>query len=385
MKKSLKTVIQKAETLLQTIKYDDAHDLKHHKRVWEIAKDIALHSRGKVDNESLQIACLWHDVITKKTSKNHEEITLETAEYLKRFMTKLGFNNKKIQRVYLAIVHHEFNKKPINIEGNILFDADKLDAFTPERIFWFMRSKRGKNVIWQLKLSVLRNRFVRNYIKRKLHYDRSKFLFEKRVGLLFDNYKGLWGPGKYNNQDDLLLLTNKRNSLPESYRPNDLVTIDDKIPVIKRGMRLRLEAAKQIKLMNKAANKNNVSLIVLSAYRSFHTQEKTFNAWVKEKGVKEASTFSAKPGQSQHQLGTTVDFTSPSQLLGFVNKFERTKESKWLAKNAWKFGFILSYPDKKEKITGYAYEPWHYRYIGVENAWKMKISKLILEEFLQRL
>jgi len=184
--------------------------------------------------------------------------------------------------------------------------------------------------------------------------------------------------------DDLLVLINKNVRLPENYEPSDLVSIDGLVGTTYKGMLLRAEAVEALGTMAKAAKKDKVNLIVLSAYRSYWSQEATFSSWVSSVGLAAAETFSARPGHSQHQLGTAVDFTAESVNLGLTANFTQSKEGTWLSQNAPRFGFALSYPEGKEKITGYTYEPWHWRYIGVENAQKMRESGLILEEFLQK-
>ena len=184
--------------------------------------------------------------------------------------------------------------------------------------------------------------------------------------------------------DDLLVLINKNIRLSENYEPEDLVSIDNKVATSIKGLKLRKEAAGFLGKMAKEAKKEGINLTVLSAYRSFWNQQATFSMWVGSAGLLSAETFSARPGHSQHQLGTTVDFTSESVNLGLAENFGQSKEGKWLAENTYKFGFVVSYPKGKQKITGYIYEPWHYRYIGVENTQKMIDSELILEEFLRK-
>lgn len=184
--------------------------------------------------------------------------------------------------------------------------------------------------------------------------------------------------------DNLLVLINKHIRLPETYEPADLVPIDGKIAVTRLGMRLRAGAADALAQMAAAAKNEGANLIVTSAYRSYWEQQATFSHWAKVAGLTAAENFSARPGHSQHQLGTAVDFTSESVGRNLTADFAKVGEGSWLAKNAYEFGFVLSYPQGKEAVTGYIYEPWHYRYIGVENAHKMVESDLILEEFLQR-
>jgi hypothetical protein len=185
--------VKKAETLLKQNKYDAAHDINHHNRVWEIARDIAVNIYSNIDIDILRIACMWHDVLLKEHEgdiKNHAGITNATAIYLRRYMEELGFNKRQAKMAYLAVKHHELSDKPINIEGEILYDADKLDAFTPERSIWFARSRRGKTSLWSLKLILLRSSLIRYFIKRKFHFEYSRKLFDERVNNL------LKSPGK---------------------------------------------------------------------------------------------------------------------------------------------------------------------------------------------
>jgi LAS superfamily LD-carboxypeptidase LdcB len=184
--------------------------------------------------------------------------------------------------------------------------------------------------------------------------------------------------------DNLLVLVNKHIRLPSSYEPKDLVGLEGKITVANSGLKLRREAADALAKMAKAAKAQGISLGVLSAYRSYWQQQNTFNYWVGKSGLQEAETFSARPGHSQHQLGTAVDFADGPTGQDLDQNFGATTKGTWLVDNAPRFGFVLSYPKGKEAITGYIYEPWHYRYIGVENTAKMIQAGLILEEFLQK-
>ena len=184
MRSKVDEVVSKAEALLKKNKYDKAHDINHHKRVWKMAEDIARNIKDNTDKDVLRIACMWHDVIIKKHGtefRNHSHITNATANYLKRYMLGLGFTHLEAKKAYLAVKHHEFNDKPLNIEGKILFDADKLDALTPERSLWFAHSKQGRNSLWNLKLLLLSKKIIRFYIKRKFHFKYSQELFEERI------------------------------------------------------------------------------------------------------------------------------------------------------------------------------------------------------------
>ncbi|MCX7027977.1 MAG: M15 family metallopeptidase [Spirochaetes bacterium] len=157
----------------------------------------------------------------------------------------------------------------------------------------------------------------------------------------------------------LLARVDKSKSLPRDYEPSDLVQLDGKsLSVSRPGHRLRKPAFEALVVMSAAAKADGLSLTISSAYRSYSYQESLFTRNVAEMGEKEASRVSARPGSSQHQLGTAIDFGS------ITDAFALTPASKWLVANARRFGFSLSYPKGMESVTGYVWESWHYRYIG---------------------
>ncbi len=131
--------------------------------------------------------------------------------------------------------------------------------------------------------------------------------------------------------------------------------------------------------MKSEAIQSNISLWIVSGFRSYQTQESIFNRNIGLYGEETANTFSAKPGQSEHQTGLAFDINSTRWA------FAESREAKWLAENCWKYGFIIRYPKGKEDITGYVYEPWHIRYVGKEQAQKIKDSGLCLEEYLEQI
>jgi D-alanyl-D-alanine carboxypeptidase len=160
---------------------------------------------------------------------------------------------------------------------------------------------------------------------------------------------------------NFLDLADKNHPLSENYIPDDLVDLDSyNIVVNKKGMQLRMPAFNALTEMLKEAENQSLKIMVSSAYRSYAYQERIYNYYVSLYGQTETDKFSAKPGTSQHQLGTALDFGSISE------EFADTDEGKWLFINSFKYGFSLSYPEGYEEITGYNYEPWHYRYITPE-------------------
>ena len=173
------------------------------------------------------------------------------------------------------------------------------------------------------------------------------------------------------------LLVNKNNKLTKDYIPNDLELLDIKYSL--KDKYLRKEAKLKFEEMAKDALKEGFNIIAVSTYRSYDYQEKLYNNYIKEKGVYYADLASAKPGHSEHQTGLAVDVAN--ETLDYDN-FENTKEFKWMINNSYKYGFILRYPKAKFHITGFKYEPWHYRYVGTYIATYIHKNNLTLEECL---
>lgn len=187
--------------------------------------------------------------------------------------------------------------------------------------------------------------------------------------------------------NDLLVLVDKKYKLPSSYAPTDLVNVSSTGIRTKGTITVRSVVLTDLKSMAKAAKADGIDLSIVSGYRSYTTQQSTYNYWVQYNGgdVDTADTISARPGHSQHQLGTAIDFSTNEINDGIGMDFNNTKAAKWLEENAYKYGFALAFPQGYEGVTGYAYESWHFRYIGIDNALTWKQSGLILEQWLQQL
>jgi D-alanyl-D-alanine carboxypeptidase len=124
------------------------------------------------------------------------------------------------------------------------------------------------------------------------------------------------------------------------------------------------------------AKKEKLNLYVISSFRSYKTQKYLFDKSKKKNGLNYALIYSAKPGHSEHELGLAIDLNTTQE------KFKKTKEYAWLKDNSYKYGFVLRYPENKTFITGYGYEPWHYRYLGIDIATKMYEENITYEEYI---
>ncbi|MEH7235040.1 M15 family metallopeptidase [Bacillus sp. JJ1562] len=185
------------------------------------------------------------------------------------------------------------------------------------------------------------------------------------------------------NNPFLLLVNKEVGVLDETYVPQNLTVpnVAFSTSVSERKLMVK-EAADALEQLFAGASSNGITLHAQSGYRSYGTQILLYESYVRANGEEEASTFSAKPGQSEHQTGLAMDVTSDSVGNQLVQEFGETVEGQWVADHAAEFGFIVRFQLGKEDITGYMYEPWHLRYVGVEHAKYMTEHGLTLEEYL---
>lgn len=204
-----------------------------------------------------------------------------------------------------------------------------------------------------------------------------------------------------------LILVNKQNPLGADYVPENLVDIDTSYT--NGGKQIKLEKTALdalISMLDKMKEDGITNVTITSAYRDYEYQKKLFDGycarekeahptWSDEEVKAEVLTYSAAPGTSEHQSGLCVDLFT-TEMEGLYNYgsetpnnpydkgFEETKAFEWLCENAHKYGFILRFPENKTGVTGYSYESWHYRYVGVQVATEIHSKGLTLEEYLAK-
>ena len=173
-------------------------------------------------------------------------------------------------------------------------------------------------------------------------------------------------------------ITNKNHPIDSDYVPADLTIVN----VNSNGTQyLRSEAASALVNMFEAARRDNINLYLVSGYRSYAQQLELYNTYVRTDGKALADQYDAIPGACEHQLGLAVDLSDDNRDHDIDDSFETTAAYQWLLKHSYEYGFILRFPRGKEAITGIAYNPWSFRYIGIEVAKKVYDSGLTLEEF----
>lgn len=181
---------------------------------------------------------------------------------------------------------------------------------------------------------------------------------------------------KTDTSKGILMLVNKYHNLDETYSDDNLVDVSNWYCY--GDNKLLEEAYDKFVEMYNAAKKEDLKLIIYSSYRDYEYQEDLYNDNKKNKGKEYADNYVARAGHSEHQTGLAVDLISADKDN---DDYSKTDEYKWLIKNAYKYGFILRYPEGKEDITGYSYEPWHYRYVGVETATKIHELGITYDEY----
>lgn len=170
----------------------------------------------------------------------------------------------------------------------------------------------------------------------------------------------------------LTVCVNRKSTLSSDYKPTDLVLPDVRAVNSSNRLYMRKEAASALEELFKAAEDENYYLYAVSGYRSYSYQKSIYNPY---------SGYSAPAGASEHQLGLAMDITLAKYNGTLSVDFGNTKEGKWVKENAHKYGFIIRYLQGKEDITGYNYEPWHLRYLGVDLATELYEKNITLEEY----
>lgn len=178
---------------------------------------------------------------------------------------------------------------------------------------------------------------------------------------------------------DYQILVNKQNKLDRKFIPNDLVDVNSKY---KDNIKINKEVLDNFHKLKYDMQLLGYDIDIMSGYRDYNYQEKIYNKSLYEKGYTYTIRSIAKPGCSEHQTGLAIDICIYKNNKVYIeHEILDTKELEFLKENAYKYGFILRYPEDKEDITGYNYEPWHYRYIGLPLSEYVYKNNLTLEEY----
>lgn len=194
----------------------------------------------------------------------------------------------------------------------------------------------------------------------------TKVSFGEVMGYLPDGVLEDASSGELFKVVDGVLIVNKTYYVPESYDPG-----------------LKTEVMIQFERMKDAIESEGLYIDIGSGYRSYEYQEGVIERNIEAYGEEETARSVAPAGHSEHQTGLAIDIINDQPEHNIVESFKNTPEGQWLADNSYRFGFILRYPEGKEDVTGYMYEPWHFRYVGEETAARVFDSGLTLEEYFE--
>ena len=249
----------------------------------------------------------------------------------------ISYENQKlnIQKQFLSNDYHKIIKDVLDVCRNSNFDLEKFQRYI-------------------------------NFHASMPSYSIEDVIFRVNLGLDYPFYENMT---TIEHPHELLVLVNKYNKLPAGFNQYDLVNVDAKYTYRDgKTYLLTSEAYEKYIQMHNAAKKDGLSIKIVSSYRTEDYQQNLYNRKVRAAGKSYADKYSARPGHSEHQTGLAID-------LNHTNlNFEKMPEFRWLQKHAHEFGYIMRYPKGKEWITGYGYEPWHYRYVGTD------VAKIIYEE-----
>lgn len=263
------------------------------------------------------------------------------------------------------LLHLGYDLKDIEVIENKISNIDVKEYFLKEK---YNNVTSYINALYFIPKNI--DRYVNYYNKNKnMSYD--NVILNVNMNLDYEFYTNI---NTLHDYLDVTTLVNKYNKLPDNYEIDDLVTLDEEYS--SRGEKIREIAYKDLKVMFDKAREDGINLNVISGYRTSEKQNTLFNNSVKKNGIEHALMYSAKMGHSEHQLGLAIDINTTQE------SFKNTNEYKWLKNNSYKYGFIERYKENKENITGFAYEPWHYRYIGIDNATKVFTENITYEEYV---
>ena len=175
------------------------------------------------------------------------------------------------------------------------------------------------------------------------------------------------------------MLVNKYNKLDKDYVPKDLIKVDSKYTTDSNNSGNKVMLENFYKMADDLNKETNLKIYIRSGYRSYESQEDVYDSYLKSYGQNYVKKYVAYPGFSEHQTGLAIDIKASTSEI-----FANTKESNWLKKNAYKYGFILRYAKSMEEVTGYQNEEWHYRYVGLEVAKYIHENNMSFDEYCVR-
>lgn len=306
-------------------------------------------------------------------------------------LKKLGYNEKEIEKITTNYENsiNVFMEKYYEIDlfiNNTNFDIQKLDEYekyinkfnsTYEEAIKMVNAELNdyeySNILLKFKEDEY---FIKENIDRYLeYYNLNKKNVRDVISEVNCNLDNAYytNTKKSNLTDGLSVIVNKYYFLPSDYVPKNLVTIDSKYG----NGTIKKEVYDAFKNLSDDAKQENLSIYISSGYRSYELQDALYNMYLKNEPQNIVDTYSARPGFSEHQTGLAIDVNTISDNFAYTNEY------KWLKENAYKYGFILRYPKEYTNLTGYKFEPWHYRYVGIDISTYIQKHNITYDEYYE--
>lgn len=312
---------------------------------------------------------------------------------MKNSLKKIGYNDEESEKIlnvfsddinciydnYISDITGLLNHKDFNSENKCLYikyikDNNVNASIAIEMVNASLENYDYSDYLYNIKNDsyfLLRNtdRYI-DYYKKNMQLSTREIVSAVNANIDYDYYTNI---KVSENQDSLLVIVNKYHTLDSSYVPQNLVNVSYPYGYGKVDKTLY----ENFKKMADAARSEGLNIYISSGYRSYDYQKALYNGYTKIDPVSVVDTYSARPGHSEHQTGLAIDLNTISSSFAYTNEF------KWLINNAYKYGFILRYPKDDVKLTGYMYEPWHYRYVGNDVAEYIYKNNITFDEYYE--
>ena len=276
--------------------------------------------------------------------------------------------------------YHQTNEYHLLEKGYDEEETSEILKLNDELIKYFLNNEKNSKIISLIKEKYyLDKNFDKylEYLNDNPNLDTATIVRDINIHLNYDFYEQTY---KANTNLDTAILVNKYYYLESDYIPEDLVNISQTYSWGENGSQKTRQIVYNAFIdMWNAANKEGYYLMINSSFRNYQDQESVYNAYKNTSGETYANSIATKPGFSEHQTGLALDIFSKSNTN--KNTFKDSPEAKWLKENAYKYGFILRYPEEFEEITGISFEPWHYRYVGKDIAKYIYENNITFDEY----
>ncbi len=314
------------------------------------------------------------DIYKEVLKANKYSKTLEVALSDNYYVSKYLDNYLEIDYVdnkdFILDVNALLDLGYSSSEVNTLFKS-----LSDDNVKLIIKEDYNKDIFDYLKLSYFNENYLSRYIDYRKKHDDLKtedVVTYVNVNLDYDFYTNT---SLISDSNDMLVLVNKYYYLDKDFVPSDLELISSNYSTKK--LYLKSYAVKPFEEMCAEAMALGITIKAGSTYRSYNYQNNLYNHYVKKDGIDKADTYSARPGYSEHQLGLAIDISNGSEFID-----DGSDEYNYIINNSYKYGFILRYPKGKENITGYMFEPWHIRYLGIDVATYLHDNNLTYEEYI---